>query len=575
MTAIDDSQLAFDDLDVSLSETTFVVVDLETTGTGRDAAITEIGAVKVRGGRVLGELATLVDPGAPIPPQIVALTGITQAMVHDAPRIEAVLPSFMEFARGAVLVAHNAGFDTSFLKAAAAASGIPWTFGPALCTVKLARRVLTRDEAPSCRLSALAQLFAVSVQPTHRALDDARATVEVLHALLERVGNRGVYSYRDLRSYLPNVSAAQRAKRTLADRLPSCPGVYIFRGPSDEALYVGTAVDLRRRVRGYFTGTEPRARMKEMIALASRVDHVPCAHRLEAGVRELRLIGAAAPPYNRRSKQPRRGWWIHLTDEPFARLSVVRLPRGDCLGPVTSRTTAADVADLLAEACELRTCRHRLGPAGVHGGADAPEACRIPTVGGCHAAGPPLTPGAYRPRVVAVRALFAGEDDAPLHALRRRLDDLAGRQLFETAARLRDRLDATIAALERCQRLAALCAIDELVAAASDGDGGWEFAVVRAGRLVAAGTARRGVPPMPVVDGLIASAETVEPGPGPLRGAPAEEASLVQRWLTRTPARIVSSTAGYAEPRRGAAPWLDWRERARAAPEEVMAMTAG
>ncbi len=115
------AQLAFDDLDTPLFDTTFVVVDLETTGTSPERdAITEIGAVKVRGGEVLGEFATLVNPGCAIPPQIIQVTGITTAMVLDAPRIEAVLPGFLEFAAGAVLVAHNARFDTGFLKAAGA-----------------------------------------------------------------------------------------------------------------------------------------------------------------------------------------------------------------------------------------------------------------------------------------------------------------------------------------------------------------------------------------------------------------------------------------------------------------------
>ena len=208
----DVEQLAFDLASVSLRETTFVVVDLETTG-GRATsdgddydAITEIGAVKVRGGAVLGELATLVDPGRSIPPQIVALTGITSAMVCDAPKIDSVLPAFLEFARGAVLVAHNAGFDIGFLRAAAERCQIAWPRPPVLCTVRLARRVLTRDEAPSVRLSALARLFGAATTPTHRALDDARATVDVLHGLIERVGNQGVHTYTDLRSYLPDVT---------------------------------------------------------------------------------------------------------------------------------------------------------------------------------------------------------------------------------------------------------------------------------------------------------------------------------------------------------------------------------
>ena len=355
-------QLSFADVDpladVSLRDTTFVVVDLETTGgranptepDGSDYdAITEIGAVKVRGGVVLGELATLVDPGRSIPPQIIALTGITSAMVCNAPTIDSVLPAFLEFSRGAVLVAHNAGFDIGFLRAAARRCQIAWPRPPVLCTVRLARRVLTRDEAPSVRLAALARLFAAATTPTHRALDDARATVDVLHGLIERVGNQGVHTYTDLRSYLPDVTPAQRRKRFLADPLPHRPGVYLFRGPAAEVLYVGTAVDLRRRVGQYFTGADPRTRIKEMVTLAARVDHVECAHDLEAGVRELRLLAAHAPPYNRRSKFPHRWWWVILTHEAFPRFSAVRTPKRDsAVGPFRSRAEAVETAELLA-----------------------------------------------------------------------------------------------------------------------------------------------------------------------------------------------------------------------------------
>ncbi|OOL27543.1 hypothetical protein GQ85_38070, partial [Rhodococcus rhodochrous] len=378
-------QLGFDELDTPLRETTFVVVDLETTGgSSTDDAIAEIGAVKIRGGEVLGEFATLVDPGRSIPPNIVQLTGITTAMVRAAPRIEQVLPSFLEFAAGSVLVAHNAGFDVGFLRAAASRSEVAWPRFQVLCTVKLARRVLGRDEAPSVRLSALAELFRVSTTPTHRALDDARATVDVLHALIDRVGNQGVHSLTELRDYLPAVTAEQRAKRSLAAHLPRRPGVYLFRGPSDEVLYIGTAVDLRRRVRNYFTGSETRPRLKEMVALTTRIDHVECAHALEAGVRELRLLAAHAPPYNRRSKFPTRGWWITLTDEAFPRLSVVRTPTTasppptcggttDAVGPFSLRADAVAVATTVAEFCLLRTCTRRIPRTKRHGEHCPPE----------------------------------------------------------------------------------------------------------------------------------------------------------------------------------------------------------
>ncbi|MFD0851720.1 exonuclease domain-containing protein, partial [Actinomadura adrarensis] len=136
-------QGTLDDLGTPLVDVTFVVVDLETTGgSPAESAITEIGAVKVKGGEHLGDFGTLVDPGGEIPPFITALTGITQAMVVKAPKMDQVLPAFLEFARGSVLVAHNARFDTGFLKAACAELGYAWPAFPVIDTVDLARRVL-------------------------------------------------------------------------------------------------------------------------------------------------------------------------------------------------------------------------------------------------------------------------------------------------------------------------------------------------------------------------------------------------------------------------------------------------
>ncbi|ONM46096.1 DEDD exonuclease domain-containing protein [Nocardia donostiensis] len=555
-------QLAFDELDTPLYDTTFVVVDLETTGTSADTdAITEIGAVKVRGGQVLGEFATLVDPGRAIPPAVVHITGITTAMVCAAPPIEAVLPGFLEFAADAVLVAHNARFDLAFLRAAAARCDTAWPATRTLCTVRLARRVLNRDEAPSVRLGALARLLGAKTTPTHRALDDARATVDVLHALIERVGNQGVHSLTELIDYLPDVTGQRRAKRVLAADLPAAPGVYLFRGPSDEVLYIGTAVNLRRRVRNYFTGSETRSRMKEMVALATRVDHVVCAHGLEAGVRELRLLAAHAPPYNRRSTSPTRGWWITLTDEAFPRLAITRDPGSTAIGPFGSRAAAGEIAATVAEFCGLRTCTTRLSCTAIH-------QCPPEVIGGCPAAvpGSVLDMQAYAPAPAAVRALFTGADDTVLRAIVGRIENHAHAERFESAARLRDRAAAVIRALHRTQRLAAIARIAELIAAHPDGFGGWEFAVIRYGRLAGAGTAARGVPPMPVVEQIVAAAETVVPAgtaaaPAdlpPLRGASPEEVGVIARWLHRPGVRIVGTSDGYREPAYGGSRWLAW-----------------
>jgi DNA polymerase-3 subunit epsilon len=569
-------QLSFVDLGsedglapLSLHDTTFVVVDLETTGgranetaPGRrdHDAITELGAVKVRGGVVLGEMATLVDPGRSIPPQIVTLTGITTAMVCNAPKIESVLPAFLEFSRGAVLVAHNAGFDVGFLKAAAERCGTPWPRPPVLCTVKLARRVLTRDEAPSVRLSALAQLFGASTTPTHRALDDARATVDVLHALIERVGNQGVQNYPDLRAYLPDVSPAQRRKRTLAVGLPRKPGVYLFRGPSNEVLYVGTAVDLRRRVGQYFTGAEPRTRIKEMVLLATAVDHVECAHELEAGVRELRLLAAHAPPYNQRSKFPHRWWWVVLTDEAFPRFSVVRAPKHDlAVGPFRVHGDAVDTAALLARFTGVRTCTTRLGRSALHG-----PSCVQREVSRCPGARD-VTASGYAASPEGAAQVIAGLQDGALSAALAHLDELVDRGRYETAARLRDHTATAIDALWRGQRLRALAGVEELVAARPDGSGGWQFAVIRHGQLAAAANAARGVPPMPVVSTICTAAQVILPSQAPLGGALVEETALLARWLIQPGVRVVHATSGYATPRWSAGRLALWSATARSA----------
>jgi DNA polymerase-3 subunit epsilon len=567
------TQLSFADLESSaetlLHETTFVVVDLETTG-GRTRSsdgtpadtITEIGAVKVRGGVVLGEFGTLVDPQRSIPPQIVALTGITTAMVYDAPTIDAVLPMFLEFAGDAVLVAHNAGFDIGFLRAAAQRCEIHWPQPQVLCTVRLARRVLSREEAPSVALAALARLFAVATQPTHRALDDARATVDVLHALIERVGNQGVHTYAELRAYLPNVTPTQRRKRVLADGLPHRPGVYLFRGPSGEVLYVGTSVDLRRRVSQYFTGADPRGRMKEMVTLAGAVDHVECAHALEAGVRELRLLAAHAPPYNRRSRFPQRWWWVALSDEAFPRLSVVRAPRHDrAIGPFRSRTDAADTATLLARFTGIRTCTTRLGRSARHG-----PACPDVEVSPCPAARD-VTAAHYAEATQRAAALIDGVDNSALDAAVGQVTALAEHRNYESAARLRDRAATAVEILWRGQRLRALAALPELVAAAPDGGGGYHLAVIRCGQLAAAGTARRGVPPMPVVDAIHAGAQAILPTAAPLGGALVEETALIARWLLAPGVRIVrvADDVGWASPLRSAGTWAAWAAAARSA----------
>jgi len=357
--------------------------------------------------------------------------------------------------------------------------------------------------------------------------------------------------------------------------------VYVFRAPDDRPLYVGTSGDIATRVRSYFTAAETRARMSEMLAAADRVEAIECAHKLEAEVRELRLIAVHKPPYNRRSKFPERITWLKLTAEAYPRLSLVTRLRDDggaYLGPFSSRRTAELAMAGVHDVLPLRQCTPRLSPR------RATPACALAEMGRCPA------PCELRVSVEEYGALagrFRGAvtgDPAPvLDGLLDRIDTLAARQRYEDAAAVRSRLVAFGRAAVRMQRLAALTRIREVAAARRTPAGGWELAVVRHGRLAAAGAAPPGVHPVPVLDALLATAETVRPGPGPTPCASAEETERVLSWLERPDTRLVSITPadpistdngvetvtigeGWAMPVAGAARWRDLIAKAEAAP---------
>jgi DNA polymerase III epsilon subunit family exonuclease len=199
-------QSTFQELGRLLHETTFVVIDLETTGGAPHlgAGITEIGAVKICGGQVISEFQSFTDPQHPVPAYITDLTGITDEMVFQSPTIAQIFPSLLEFLGSAdtnVIVAQNAPFDLSFLTYAARENSFDWPKFPVLDTAIIARKVLTRDEVPNCKLGTLAQFFGTSTTPNHRALDDARATVDVFHGLLERLGSQDVYTLEELMNF--------------------------------------------------------------------------------------------------------------------------------------------------------------------------------------------------------------------------------------------------------------------------------------------------------------------------------------------------------------------------------------
>jgi DNA polymerase-3 subunit epsilon len=540
-------QRSFDDLGTPLFDVTFCVLDLETTGGSPDrCGITEIGAVKVRGGECVGTFQTLVNPGAAIPPEITVLTGITEAMVLPAPRIEAVLPALLEFLGDAVFVGHNTRFDVGFLQAALARSGRPRLTNRTIDTLALARR-LVRDEVPNCRLGTLAAHLRLDHRPSHRALDDALATADLLHVLLERAAGMGVTGLDDLLTLPTMAGHAQVSKLSLTNALPRGPGVYLFRDRGGRVLYVGKATNLRSRVRSYFSG-DTRRKVGQLLRETQAIDHQRCATTLEAAVREVRLIHEHEPRFNRQGTTWQRYPYLKLTlNESFPRLSVVRVARDDgalYLGPLASTRVAKRVAEAIETVVPLRRCTANPGRTA----RDAPCSSAQLGVSTCPCAGG-IDAAAYAD--IVARAVHGLRHDPMLllEPLAERMHQLAAEQRFEEATDVRDRATALAHALRRQRRFDALMGAGRVVIEV-DGAGGAELHDGRLQRAWGSGDERRS-------DQLTfadagqdpAAARATSPGsPGAVPRELADELTCVAAWLDAQAGRVrlVSAERGLA-----------------------------
>lgn len=315
---------------------TFCVVDLETTGgVPGSSRITEIGAVRVRGGVVEGRFTTLVDPGTAIPQVITAITGIDDAMVAGMPDVGAALQGFVAFAGEDVLVAHNAPFDLRFLNYERRRHDGRYFTQPWLDTLALSRRLLA-GRVGRHDLATLAEWADTTVRPCHRALPDAEATAELLVRLLDMLAEAGHETLERAVTFAAPGGSRYAYKLALAEDLPNTPGVYLMRDRGGEVLYVGKARDLRRRVRSYFG---PGGRHGRLIGRAleglERLDHETCDTDLDALLRESALLLSLRPPCNRRGTgSAARYLWMAEHGPPVVRVVAGRPAAGVAAGPV-------------------------------------------------------------------------------------------------------------------------------------------------------------------------------------------------------------------------------------------------
>ena len=498
-----------------------------------DCSITEIGAVKYVGGEETGSFQTLVNPGSPIPPYITILTGITQSMVIEAPRIEEALPAFLEFIGDAVIVGHNVRFDLSFLNADSMRLGYGRLPNRSVDTYALARRLI-HNEVRNLKLQTLAGYFRSPTVPTHRALEDAKATAWVLHSLLERAGTLGVTALEDLLQLPTARGSAHYGKIRLADALPRRPGVYLFKDRNGGIFYIGKAKNLRTRVRSYFYG-DTRRTVASMLKELDTIEHRVCSSELEAEVTELRLIHAHRPRYNRRSKPPKSSHFVKLTREKYPRLSLVRTLREDgliYLGPYRSRRAAELVMTALWDAIPIRRCSGRPASRGSECGFAQLGVAACPCDGS-------LDESEYLPIVERLIAGIQRDPQLLLDPLQRKMTELAMQQRFEEAGWVRDRYRALARSLERRRAWQTLSRAGLLWAETVDGEG----ALIERGRLTFAwsGGERPAFFPSDV--------DLDTPGmPIPPTVQDAEEAHLIWQWLAASGARLLESSEPLSMP---------------------------
>ena len=441
-----------------LAEATFVVVDTETTGTtaAKDRVI-EIGAVKVRGGRVVETFSQLINPERSVPRRITRLTGISTAMLFDEPPAAEVLPAFLDFLGEGVLVAHNLPFDLRFLNAELARAGLAPLSNPTLCTLRLARRLLPGLRSKG--LSSLIKFFKLDVKHRHRALGDAEATAEALIHFLNQLGyEHGLETLDEVLRFQRRRYAdvgegpahLKKIREEILPRLPDAPGVYFMRDRGGAVLYIGKAKSLKNRVRSYFTGVEGHPpRTRELVNTVRDVDWTETGSELAALLLESKLIKEFQPRYNRAQRRYRNRPFLRLdTGHAAPRVTLSRYLFDDgaeYYGPLGGRRQAELVLEVVNELFLLRECDDDVYALG--------RRCLYHDLGRCLA--PCADDVEYEAEVERVRAFLTGRDRAVLDVLEARMQEAAAALDFEQAAEYRDRLRRLERLLNRQQTVAA------------------------------------------------------------------------------------------------------------------------
>lgn len=336
-------------------------VDLETTGSNAEFdRITEIGIVLVDGEHV-EEWSSLVNPGCRISPFIERFTGISDAMVADAPEFEALAPRVAAMLQDRLFVAHNARFDYGFLRHSFRRAGHDFR-ASTVCTVKLSRALYPQHRRHN--LDALIERHGLTADGRHRALADARL-IRQFWRIAQQSRPEAEFAAA-LRLQYARPTLPPHLPPELATELPETSGVYVFHGEEDRVLYVGKAKNIRRRVLGHFSGDVGSSKEMSLSQQLRRVTWTETAGEVGALLREAAMVKSLLPTHNRRLRRQNELCTIQLAEAPqglrarivWARDIDFREP-GRLYGLFNSERQARTVLATLADDHQL--CRIALG----------------------------------------------------------------------------------------------------------------------------------------------------------------------------------------------------------------------
>ena len=439
---------------IPFEEAEFCVFDFETTGTSaRTDKVIEIGMARIKKGKIVDTFSTFINPGRPVPYYITNITGIKTEDVQDAPYFDEVYSKIKEFIGDSVLVAHNLGFDISFLRNECFSAELEMVPNAAICTLKLARKIF--PALPSKSLGNIVKHLKIRHRGVHRGLGDATATGKVLLKMFTTLReDHNIDTIEELISFQSSPSLPPTfniKKRKLAEdlvKVPPLPGVYFFKDSKGQIIYIGKAKSLKDRVRNHFMSNALR-KSKKIVQAASSLEFKTTNSELTALLAEAELIKLHQPRFNTMLKNFPRSYFVKLGSEDFATAEIAstfEFDGADYYGPYPNRNSVTETKEIIDKAFQLRECDTKEFKKG--------RKCYLMDIERC--IGPCIEENvkeSYSEEVKRVHEFLSGQNQSAVDRLLNKMKELSEKQKFEEAAQIRDVVQRILNQLQRASIL--------------------------------------------------------------------------------------------------------------------------